>query len=353
MKKLNIAVIFGGTNTEHEVSLVSARSIIQNLNPEKYQVLPVLITKDNKWLMPKGYLTHPQNLQALPETSNNNLTAHPQEIVSVYQLDLFFPVIHGPLGEDGTLQGLLELIQVPYVGCGVLGSAVCMDKDIQKRICREAGIPVVPYQVLKPGQKPRRITYPCFVKPANQGSSIGVTKVHQAAELNQALKHAFSLDTKVLVETAIIKPREIECSILGTTAKPKASVLGEIISSNEFYDYDAKYVDNKSKSIIPAKLNARLTHAIQTTAKKAFTVTECYGLARVDFLIDRVGEYYLNEINTLPGFTKISMYPKLWSKSGISYSKLLDELINLAQKRFQTKSHLTTSYTPKNDWFKK
>jgi D-alanine-D-alanine ligase len=355
MKKLKIAVIFGGTNTEHEVSLVSARSIIQSLNPRKYQVLPVMITKASLWQTATQFLPDHTHLPYLPETTQSGLTVKPEEISSTHHIDLFFPVMHGPYGEDGTIQGLLEMMHVPYVGDGVLASAICMDKDIQKRLCREAGLPVVDYQVITQYHSldSRKVTFPCFVKPSNQGSSVGTTKVHQKSELKSAINHAFQYDTKVLIETAILKPREIECAILGTTENPQTSVLGEIVPSNEFYDYDAKYVDGQSKSFIPAKLPKALTHQIQAAAKKAFTVCNCYGLARVDFLVpqeDR-GVFYLSELNTFPGFTIISMYPKLWEASGLPYSKLLDKLINLALKRHQQKKKLNLSYFPKKNWF--
>jgi D-alanine-D-alanine ligase len=349
--KIRVAVIFGGTSTEHEVSLVSARSIIAALDPQKYSVLPVMITKDNRWLTPKAILADHTHVAYLPQTTEKGLTIKPQEITAKHQIDVYFPVLHGPYGEDGTIQGLLEMMHVPYVGDGVLASAICMDKDIQKRLCREAGLPVIEYLAITSPTEPIKINPPCFVKPANQGSSVGVTKVQQQSELEAAIQQAFTLDTKVLIEKAVINPREIECAVLGTTAKPEASVLGEIISSNEFYDYDAKYVDGKSKAIIPAKLTAKLTAAIQSAAKKAFTVTNCYGLARVDFLLDRAGEYYLSELNTLPGFTTISMYPKLWAASGLSYPSLLDKLIELAILKQHERAGLATTYTPKANWY--
>ncbi|OGV96379.1 D-alanine--D-alanine ligase A [Microgenomates group bacterium RBG_16_45_19] len=354
MKKINVAVIFGGTNTEHEVSLVSARAIIQNLNPEKYQILPVMITKANQWLTPKSFLADPTHLRSLPETTRSGITVKPQEITAAHQIDVFFPVLHGPYGEDGTIQGLLEMMPVAYVGCGVLASAICMDKDIQKRLCLQAGLPVVPYQVVTSAVVPDPVSFPCFVKPANQGSSVGVTKVHRSKDLKPALIAAFKLDTKVLIETAVPMAREIECAILGTTEHPEASVLGEVIPSNEFYDYNAKYIDGQSQAIIPARLPTKLAHAIQSAAQKAFIVCGGYGLARVDFLVPKEGRgepYYLSELNTLPGFTTISMYPKLWQASGLKYAKLLDRLIDLALNRHQQKSKLKLSYQPKSAWF--
>lgn len=353
VKKLNIAVIFGGTNTEHEVSLVSARSIIHALNPNKYNILPVMVTKDNRWVIPKDFLIDSTSVKYLPQLTKTGLTVSPQQINELHPIDVYFPIIHGPFGEDGTLQGLLELMHVPYVGSGVLSSALCMDKDVQKRLSREAGIPVVPYQCLNFPEKPKDVPYPCFVKPANQGSSVGVIKVHATNDLENAVKQAYLLDNKIIIEQAVNNPREIECAVLGETNHPQASFLGEVIPSNEFYDYDAKYVDGKSTSIIPAKLSHSLTTKIRKAALKAFTVCGCYGLARVDFLVprNRVGEYYLSELNTLPGFTTISMYPKLWEASGLSYSKLVDTLIDLAIKRYHNRSKLNLTYTPKTDWY--
>jgi D-alanine-D-alanine ligase len=335
MKRINVVVIFGGTNTEHEVSIVSARSVLSHLNPDKYLLYPILITKDNLWI-----------------NQNTKMTIHIESFLTANSIDVVFPVLHGPMGEDGTIQGLLEMMNFPYVGCGVLASAICMDKAVQKQLCQSQSLPVVPYVVITKDNKPTisHLKYPLFVKPACQGSSVGVSKVKTRNEFISAVEQAFKYDTKVIVEQGIDNPREIECAVLGTTEKPESSVLGEIISSNEFYDYDAKYIDGQSQAIIPSKLSAKLAESIQDAAKKAFSVCNCYGLARVDFLLDRGGEYYLSELNTLPGFTSISMYPKLWSATGINYEKLLEKLIDLALTRHQEKSKLQFSFTPKTNW---
>jgi len=244
------------------------------------------------------------------------------------------------------------MLHVPYVGNGVLASAICMDKAVQKQLCVGVGLPVVPFIALTPNQpiETKNLKYPLFIKPSNQGSSVGVTKVHNQSELNQAVAVAFRYDTKILIEQGITEAREIECAILGPTTQPEASVLGEIISSNEFYDYDAKYIDGQSQAIIPAKLPKPLAEKIQSTAKTAFSLCNAYGLARVDFLLSRVGDYYLSELNTMPGFTTISMYPKLWETSGLSYPTLLDRLITLALARHHSRSGISLSYHPKTSW---
>lgn len=365
MNKIRVAVIFGGTNTEHEVSLVSARAIINNLNPNKYEILPIKITKQNTWQVAPQLLPKPQR-KSLTAT---NITKTSQRLpgldrIEGKKIDVVFPVIHGPYGEDGTIQGMLEMSRLPYVGCGVLGSAVCMDKIIQKQICESQRIPTPKYswiiehdwtknkiQQLKKIEA--KLRYPLFVKPANQGSSIGISKTNNKSQLKEAIEHAFELDQKVIIEQGIPNAREIECSILGNE-EPKASILGEIISSNEFYDYGAKYVNGKSKEQIPAKLPKNTAKEIRNLAIKSFKILNCSGLARVDFLLDdKTGKYYLNELNTMPGFTSISMYPKLWEASGVSYSKLLDRLIQFAIDRHQKRSNINLEYTPKKDWYNK
>lgn len=360
MKKLKVAVVFGGTNTEHEVSIVSARSIMQHLDPKKYSVLPVIITKDNHWLSTK-HLTSGKKAIKLAADTKSLTKKEPQQITSNHQIDVVFPVLHGPFGEDGTVQGLLELMHIPYVGCGVLSSALCMDKVVQKQLCRAQQIPTPDYIEVTNhnwlSNKSKIITdvdknlgYPCFVKPANQGSSVGVEKALNDKQLSKSINQALTLDTKVIVEQAIRNVREIECSVLGNH-DPKASVLGEIIPSNDFYNYDAKYIDGRSTELIPAKIPQKIAHKIQQTAINAFKLLNCSGLARVDFLVEKgTNKYFLNELNTMPGFTSISMYPKLWQASGISYSQLLDKLIDLALERFQEKSQINLDYAPKTDW---
>ncbi len=398
MPKLRVCVIFGGRSGEHEVSIVSATSVMNALDKSKYEVIPVGITKSGRWiagnnsvqLLKSGIEDTPfyamlpadPNEQKLLPTTTNSVEA--RELDSLGEkFDVVFPVLHGPYGEDGTMQGLLELTNLPYVGAGVLGSAVCMDKVVQKQLCIQAGVPVVkflwmyysdwqragtkqdnsaipatPHQLsgLSQAEIIARIEaelgLPVFVKPANMGSSVGITKAHDRKELLQAIEEAAQYDHKILLEAAAPDAREIEVSVLGNT-RPKASVPGEVIPSNEFYDYDAKYVDGASTLIIPAELRAELGAQIRETAIRGFLACSCEGMARVDFLLERqTSRFYLNEINTIPGFTQISMYPKLWEATGLSYSQLLDELIQLAIERHQRKSSLKTSYQPKKEWYK-
>ncbi|HAL54957.1 MAG TPA: D-alanine--D-alanine ligase A [Bacteroidetes bacterium] len=373
-KKLRVGVIFGGRSAEHEVSLVSATSVINALDKEKYEVVPIGITHEGRWLSSHdalGLLKERVNIENLPE---HILLPDPRKrgLVqlgdarheeSTHFVDVVFPVLHGTYGEDGTIQGLFELADVPYVGSGVLGSAVGMDKVIQKQLLRQAGIPVTPdlWLVIDSfganekrivGSIEKKLRYPCFIKPANMGSSVGISKAHNRKELIEAIHLAGEFDRKVLVEKAVAKAREIECSVLGND-EPIASIPGEIIPSNEFYDYDAKYVDGKSSAIIPAKLLKATVRKVQRYAVGAFKALDCAGMARVDFLVSRTGErVFLNEVNTIPGFTSISMYPKLWLASGLSYPELLDRLIQLAIERHEAKKHLKTTYQPKAEWYK-
>ncbi len=272
--------------------------------------------------------------------------------------DVAFPILHGPYGEDGTIQGLFEMMNIPYVGAGVLGSAIGMDKIIQKKILRQEKMPVVDFAETESRSAKqylyilRRIGFPCFVKPANMGSSVGISKARNLKELRIALNLAKKYDNKILIEKAVPNVREFECSVLGNE-KPQASKVGEILSSNEFYDYDAKYVNGKSKTIIPAKIPDNLSLKIRRMAIMAFKKTNCEGMARVDFLYDAKNKkIYINELNTIPGFTQISMYPKLWLKSGLKYNKLLDNLINLAIARHKNKNKLLISYKPSAAWYR-
>ena len=368
--KIKVGVLFGGRSAEHEVSLVSAASIIKALDKEKYEVLPIGISKEGRWL------SAPNSLQRLKEQSSiESLPEHvllpdpqKQSLVNIgnssssQEIDVIFPVIHGTFGEDGTIQGLFELADVAYVGAGVLGSAVGMDKVVAKQLLQQAKLPVTKgiwffYQEFTKDAKKylseieKKLRYPCFVKPPNQGSSVGISKAHNKKELIDAINLAGQYDRKILVEKAVPRPREIELSVLGND-EPIASLPGEIVPSNEFYDYDAKYVDGKSMAIIPAKLPKGLIKKLQLSAVEGYKVLNCAGMARVDFLVQRNGKFFLNEINTIPGFTSISMYPKLWEASGISYSALLDKLIQLAIERHGQKKNLKTVYTPKTDWYK-
>jgi len=372
-KKINVGVIFGGRSAEHEVSLVSASSVINALDKKKYNIIPIGITKEGEWISGKNILNflkskiklkNKTKAILLPEPIKKNLLFinDSWSIILRKHLDVIFPILHGTYGEDGTIQGLFELTNIPYVGAGVLGSSVGMDKVITKQLCEGVKIPVSPFiwftnkdyssktkNILSTIEN--KIGYPCFIKPANLGSSVGISKAHNKKELVDAIEIAFKYDRKILIEKSIENSREIEVSILGND-EPIASIPGEIISSNEFYDYDAKYIDGKSKSIIPAKLPASVIKKIKELAIRSFKTINCYGMARVDFLVTRrSNKIYFNKINTIPGFTSISMYPKLWEASGIPYSELLDRLILLAIDRHKEKSKLKTTFRPKKEWY--
>jgi len=372
MSKLRVGVIFGGRSGEHEVSLVSATSVMNALDKEKYEVVPIGITREGRWVSSDRALTLLKEKTGLDREPERFLVPEPhrQGLMSMNDgqpsqlgLDVVFPVVHGTYGEDGTLQGLLELTNLPYVGAGVLASAVGMDKIVQKQLHKEAGLPVVSYTWFHSSacrREPkkvvsaveRKLRYPVFVKPSNTGSSVGISKAHNRKELFEAIALASGYDRKVIVEQGVKDVREIELSVLGNDT-PIASVPGEIIPSNEFYDYDAKYVDGKSTAVIPARLPRPVVKRLQLLAVRAFTALDGAGMARVDFFVTRkTNRIYLNEINTIPGFTSISMYPKLWEASGISYPELLDRLIALALERHREKSALTTAYQPRNDWYK-
>jgi len=345
-KVLRVGVLFGGRSGEHEVSLASAASVIRGLDPDKYEAVPIGITKDGHWLVGEGAV------KMLPEVLRGGrrvmLTADPTEAALVpldrgagaQRLDVIFPVLHGTFGEDGTIQGMLDLAGLPYVGAGVLGSAIGMDKDVAKRLCQAEGIPVVPWiSVYRwDWEKDRqsiidkiaaKFPYPVFVKPATLGSSVGMSKVHKAEELGPAIDLAGEYGMKIMVEKAV-SAREIEVSVLGNH-DPKASVPGEIVPHREFYDYAAKYLEDGTRLVIPAELKPSQVQKIQTTAVRAFRTLELAGMARVDFFLEKKGsKLYLNEVNTIPGFTSISMYPKLWEASGIPFRQLIDKLIELA-----------------------
>jgi D-alanine-D-alanine ligase len=373
-KKLQVGVIFGGRSAEHQVSLVSALSVMKALDKNKYDVVPIGITAEGKWLSAPNAveLLRERNLPVeipekilLPDPTQHGLVSPGIQtgVGTADSIDVVFPVLHGTFGEDGTMQGLLELANIPYVGAGVLGSAAGMDKVVAKQLFENAEIPVAPYIFFLSGEYSslrkkifsavrRILQYPVFVKPANLGSSVGISKVHNRQELGPAIELAMEYDRKILIEIAVPQAREIELAVLGNDA-PTASVPGEIISSNEFYDYDAKYVDGKSRAIIPAKLPKPVVKKLQLYAVRGFKAVDCAGMARVDFLVTKkTNKIYLNEINTIPGFTSISMYPKLWEASGLPYPALLDRLIELALERHREKSKLKTSYNPKAEWYK-
>ncbi|WAM34442.1 D-alanine--D-alanine ligase family protein [Caldicellulosiruptor morganii] len=361
MTKLNVAVLFGGVSTEHEVSIVSAKSVMQNLDKEKYEIIPIGITKEGKWLLYTGKIEDLDSKWTVysiecfisPDRTRKALVKIKDSEATFIDIDVVFPVLHGLNGEDGTVQGLLELSGIPYVGCGVLSSGICMDKAFAKKLALLEGIPqghfLVIYQneyLSKKDYFIRRIesefSYPVFVKPANSGSSIGISKAKDRDDLILAINQAFYYDTKILIEEAI-DAREIECALLGND-EIFVSALGEIIPSREFYSYEAKYIDNSSELIIPAKLEKQVEDEIKELAVKIYRLFECSGMARIDFFVDRkTSKVYFNEVNTIPGFTSISMYPKLMEYSGIPYSQLLDRLIELAIERNSRKQSIKYS----------
>jgi len=335
-----VGVVFGGRSGEHEVSVRSAASIYRALDKNKYEVSLLGVDKNGRWhRMDQKWLPSGSEMKSLPSGDKSLV---PQD----EKLDVVFPIIHGTYGEDGSLQGLLELMDVAYVGAGVLGSAVGMDKDVQKRLLMQSGIPVAKFEVVKDIELIKRLMlkYPVFVKPVNMGSSVGVSKAASQKSLVVSLKQAFKYDTKAIIEEEV-KGRELEVSVLGND-DPIASIPGEVIAKrHEFYDYEAKYIDENGAELkIPARLTKEQVSEIQKLAIRAFKVLECGGMARVDMFMRPDGQLVINEINTLPGFTSISMYPKLWEASGLSYSKLLDRLIELAIEKKKQKDRLKRSY---------
>jgi D-alanine-D-alanine ligase len=381
MNKLRIGILFGGRSGEHEVSLLSAASVLKAINKDKYEVVPIGITKEGRWLtdahaerLLRGEAESGRHLRAgdpqatpgaavlakgeavivPPVPQSHGLIPFESEAASGQKsidVDVIFPVLHGTFGEDGTIQGLFELADIPYVGAGVLGSAAGMDKDVMKQLFAGAGLAIVKHVTVLRSQwekEPKKVTklvesklkYPLFVKPANLGSSVGISKAHNRKELGPAIETAAGFDRKIVIEQGVggkQKARELECSVLGND-EPVASVVGEIIPGAEFYDYNAKYIDEGSRPVIPAKISKKQMKQVQEMAVRAFKSVDCSGLARVDFLMEPKSEkIYLNEINTMPGFTSISMYPKMWEASGLKYSELIDRLIQLALERYQEK----------------
>jgi D-alanine-D-alanine ligase len=390
MKKLKIGILFGGRSGEHEVSLLSAASVLKAIDKDKYDVVPIGISKEGRWLTPahaerllrgdtashpearhlragdpeatpgaavlaKGEAVIvppvPQSQGLVPFESASDVVAGPAGDHSI-AVDVIFPVLHGTFGEDGTIQGLLELADIPYVGAGVLGSAAGMDKDVMKKLFAAAELPIVKHVTVLRAQWEaqrkavdkeieKKLKYPLFVKPANLGSSVGISKARDRKELDKAIETAAGYDRKIVIEQGVggrkHKARELEVSVLGND-EPKASIAGEIVPSTEFYDYSAKYLDEGSQLLIPAKISKKQMKEVQQMAVRAFQSVDCSGLARVDFLMDPKSEtIYLNEINTMPGFTSISMYPKLWAASGLGYQELIDQLIALALERHEDK----------------
>ncbi len=361
MNKKIVALIFGGKSAEHEVSLRSAKNIADALDKDLFKPILIGISKEGSW-----YRFSNLDVFNLIAIEDNDLPsqAEPIALISIagkpllYSLqdhsktpiDCAFPILHGTMGEDGTIQGLFKMVQVPFVGCGVLSSAAGMDKEIMKRILFEAQIPNARYALLTPFKETSyekivsELGTPFFIKPANAGSSVGVHKVKSAELFKAQLQDAFQFDDKVLAEE-FIQGRELECSVMGHNHNPKASLPGEVIPQHEFYSYEAKYVDDKGALIeIPAKIDPDIILRLQTLAKKTFQVMGCEGLTRVDFFLKSNGELYINEINTIPGFTKISMYPKMWEASGLKYKELITELIKLAFEKFESEQKLKTSY---------
>jgi D-alanine-D-alanine ligase len=381
-----VGVLYGGRSGEHEVSLASAAAVFANIDRTRYEPVPIRIEKDGRWSLadrPPTAVSAAEVIEqsrleaARPSRGGRevHLVARPsaetmlsisrrgthgadegEAVVTGLNLDVIFPVLHGPYGEDGTIQGLLELANVAYVGAGVLASAVGMDKAFMKVVFAAAGLPVCPYSVvLRHHWQERRDTiaadletalgYPMFVKPANLGSSVGISKAKTRAGLVEAINLAGAYDRKIVIEAAVPAAREIECAVLGNE-RPEASVPGEVIPSREFYDYEAKYIDNGSAIIIPAELEPRMAAEIQRLSIAAFQAIDCAGMARVDFLVAKNGgAIFVNEVNTIPGFTTISMYSKLWAASGVEYSVLLDRLVALALERHTAKQQLRTSVT--------
>lgn len=374
MSKLRVGVIYGGRSGEHEVSLASAAAVFKNLNPERYDPVPIKIEKDGRWTLPrrppmiaKAADVIAGRAEAADGAREAHLVAHPgaetllsidrataAPTVSGLTLDVVFPVLHGPYGEDGTVQGLLELANLPYVGAGVLASAVGMDKAVMKVLFAARGLPICDHIVITKREWQRderdalhrivdRLGFPVFVKPANLGSSVGISKAKHAAELRRAIELAGGFDRKIVVEAAVPRAREIEVSVLGND-DPEASCPGEVVPSREFYDYQAKYVDDDSTLLIPAPLTPSQTADVRRLAIEAFRAVDGSGLARVDFLLEGdSGVLYVNELNTLPGFTTIGMYAKLWAATGLEFPELLDRLIQLALERHRDKQQLRTS----------
>ena len=357
MAKLRVGVIFGGRSGEHEVSIASAASIFKHLDPARYEPVPIRIEKDGRWVLTGSVPTAISAAEVLKQANTEALQpVEPTAAVSRSGVDVVFPVLHGPYGEDGTVQGLLELANIPYVGCGVLASAAGMDKAVMKMLFAARGLPVGSYVAIIrreweteangiAARVERDLKYPVFVKPANLGSSVGISKARSREEFDAAMTLALEFDRKVVIEAAVPHTREIECAVLGND-DPQASVPGEVIPSREFYDYEAKYLDEGSQTLIPAPLTDEQAATIRRMAVEAFRAVDGSGLARVDFLMNReTGAIVLNEVNTLPGFTTISMYPKMWEATGLSYPALIDRLITLAIERHADKQRLRTSIT--------
>jgi len=358
MPRIKVAILFGGRSAEHEVSILSARNVLAALDPDRFEGIPIGIDKGGRWHLQdsRTLLEAPRDPRLVRVDEAAQAVAIEPAPAGLQGVDVVFPVLHGPMGEDGTVQGLLELVDVAYVGAGVLGSAVGMDKDVMKRLLKEAGIPVTEFRALHRAEflrdpdavcaRAAEVGYPLFTKPANLGSSVGIRRVDARASLKAALEHAFRFDAKALAEAAVVG-REIECAVLGNHA-PVASVVGEILVHHKdgFYSYDAKYLDEHGAGCeIPARVSPKLSQAIRDLAVQTFKVLECSGLARVDFFLKADGTILVNEINTLPGFTAISQYPKLWEASGVGPRELVSRLIDLALERHAERRARQVGYT--------
>jgi len=368
-EKIRVGIVFGGRSGEHEVSMLSAASVVDAIDKNRYEVVPIYINREGKWLPPASSeqallagqvddtatsvaIVGDPTLTGLIEVREGD---SPAAVKGFGKVDVLFPILHGTYGEDGTVQGLLELANLPYVGAGVMASAVGMDKEIMKDIFRAKDLPVVDYLMVKrkewEGNREQvverieaRLAYPCFVKPVNLGSSVGISKARNRTELIAACELAAQYDRKILVEAGV-NAREIECSVLGND-DPIASVPGEVIPQSEFYDYEAKYFDERTQLVIPADIPPETAELVRETAVRAFKAVDCAGLARVDFFLTKdTNKLYLNEINTIPGFTKMSMYPRLWQASGIGYAELIDRLLELAIERHRDKNRSLTSFS--------
>ena len=364
-KKLRVAILFGGKSAEHEISLISARNIVEAMDKQRYEVIAIGIDKQGRWHLDEGARLLRGNSASKVEfkDATNAAAVLPGDTAtpmvrssgagfgglgSLGSIDAVLPILHGPFGEDGTVQGLLKLANLPFVGAGVLGSAVGMDKDVMKRLLRDAKIPTPNFLAFARSDKisfvkvKKTLGMPLFVKPANLGSSVGISKVVKPAQFAAAVKEAFRYDNKIVIEE-FIEGREIECSVLGNE-KPIASLPGEIVVNRDFYSYDAKYIDDKGARLeIPARLPKQVVKNVRALALRAYKALGCEGMGRIDFFVQANGRVLVNEINTIPGFTKISMYPKMWEASGISYSKLIDRLIQLAIQRHRAEKRLRTS----------
>lgn len=360
-KKISVGILFGGKSAEHEISLQSAKNVFDAIDKEKYEVTLIGIDKTGRWLLPnQSHFLLNDNDPKLIRLNNDNeesITLIPEsggltklsDSNSHTEIDVVFPILHGPFGEDGTIQGLLKLSRVPFVGAGVLGSAIGMDKDVMKRLLRDAGILICKFQVFKEEDAldfdkiTEQLGLPFFVKPANLGSSVGVNKVNSKKDFHDAIKVAFEYDTKILIEE-FIDGRELECAVLGNQ-EPTASVVGEVTPTQDFYSYSAKYIDtNGATLMIPANITEEISEKVRQIAIKTFKTLACEGLGRVDCFLKSDGSILVNEINTIPGFTKVSMYPQLWAASGISYPELINRLIELAIERFEREQKLKSTY---------